>query len=69
MLSAATSTPKQWTASLPAPCLCAGNACGTQPSIHAGSLGHGWYHSYELALVVEELEGYAALHAADSRGG
>jgi RHS repeat-associated protein len=37
-------------------------------SVHAGSLGHGWHHSYELALVVEELEGYAALRGADGRG-
>jgi RHS repeat-associated protein len=37
-------------------------------SVHAGPIGHGWHHSYDLALVVEELEGYAALRAADGRG-
>ena len=37
-------------------------------SIHAGALGHGWHHSYDLALVVEEAEGYAALRGADGRG-
>jgi RHS repeat-associated protein len=37
-------------------------------SVHAGPLGHGWHHSYDLALVVEETEGYAALRGADGRG-
>jgi RHS repeat-associated protein len=37
-------------------------------SIHTGALGYGWHHSYDLALVVEELDGYAALRAADGRG-
>ncbi|MGI4736995.1 MAG: DUF6531 domain-containing protein [Janthinobacterium lividum] len=37
-------------------------------SVHAGALGHGWHHSYDLALVVEEAGGYAALRGADGRG-
>jgi len=37
-------------------------------SSYAGALGQGWHHSYDLALVVEELEGYAALRGADGRG-
>ena len=37
-------------------------------SIHHGALGHGWHHSYDLALVVAEQEGYAALRGADGRG-
>ncbi|RZK94544.1 MAG: hypothetical protein EOO62_30630, partial [Hymenobacter sp.] len=37
-------------------------------SIHAGALGHGWHHAYDLALVVEENEGLAGLRGADGRG-
>ncbi|MGI4737446.1 MAG: DUF6531 domain-containing protein [Janthinobacterium lividum] len=37
-------------------------------SSYAGALGHGWHHSYDLALVVDEAEGYAALRGADGRG-
>jgi RHS repeat-associated protein len=37
-------------------------------SIHAGALGHGWHHAYDLALVVEEAEGFAGLRGADGRG-
>nr|GFC12109.1 hypothetical protein [Tanacetum cinerariifolium] len=37
-------------------------------SIHAGALSHGWHHSYDLALVVEEAEGFAGLRGADGRG-
>ncbi|MBO0933308.1 DUF6531 domain-containing protein [Fibrella aquatilis] len=46
-------------------------------SIHQGALGHGWHHSYDLALVVEEdgqvairtAEGQLALFEAPVRGG
>ncbi|MBO2013010.1 DUF6531 domain-containing protein [Hymenobacter negativus] len=37
-------------------------------SIHAGPLGHGWHHSYDLALVVEADQQLVAVRGADGRG-
>lgn len=37
-------------------------------SIHAGPLGHGWHHSYDMALFVDAEQGIVAFRAADGRG-
>ncbi|WP_022822335.1 DUF6531 domain-containing protein [Hymenobacter norwichensis] len=37
-------------------------------SIHEGALGHGWHHSYDMALFVDADQGLVALRAADGRG-
>lgn len=37
-------------------------------SVHAGPLGHGWHHSYDLALAIEPDLGLVALRGADGRG-
>jgi YD repeat-containing protein len=37
-------------------------------SIHAGPLGHGWHHRYDLALYIDAELHLAAVRGADSRG-
>ncbi|OON69094.1 hypothetical protein B0919_10310 [Hymenobacter sp. CRA2] len=37
-------------------------------SIHDGPLGHGWHHSYDMALCVEAEQQVVAFRAADGRG-
>lgn len=37
-------------------------------SIHQGPLGHGWHHSYDMALFVDADQSLVAFRAADGRG-
>ena len=37
-------------------------------SIHAGPLGQGWHHSYDLALFVDAAQDLVAVRATDGRG-